>query len=486
MEVRLLLIQVFSLVLILGLIMLSVPIVDLLTGEGISLWFLYFSLLYIAIGSFSLLISRGVGGAGRMEAGFIEAYIASALSWLLVPLLAAVPLYLELGIPYVDALFESVSGFTGTGFTALTNIDVLKKSINWWRALMQWSGELGFVVFAMVILPFFWRFGYTLYGVERPVRVLATLRRSARRITEVYVLLTLLGIVLLYYTGANLYDAVIHTMTAIATGGMSNYSMNFEEVFNYAPYTVIPATLIMILGGMNFLLLSMILDFRFREASRSDEFKYYAGIMATLSLASTLIFLRNGNGLVSSLVLGVFNTVSGMTTTGFNIGDVGAFPSTVKTILIIAMFIGGMTFSTAGGIKVYRFIVLLRKLNAYGASVLIHERVPLHVSIDNKSLEEDEVSGALLIVLLHGLTIFLIASIIKAFMPVVDFIDAVFNATSAVGCVGLSTNIPWATSPLPVKIAMITGMYLGRNEHLPIIVLAGYLTHRRVVRTIRG
>jgi len=485
MEVRLLLIQVFSLVLILGLIMLSVPIVDLLTGEEISLWFLYFSLLYIAIGSFSLLISRKIGGADSREAGFIEAYITSALSWLLVPLLAAIPLCLELGIPYVDALFESISGFTGTGFTVLTNIDILKKSINWWRALMQWAGKLGFVVFAMIILPFFWRFGYTLYGIEKPVRVLATLRRSARRITEVYVLVTLIGIVLLYYTGADLYDAVIHTMTAIATGGMSNHSMNFEAVFNYAPYTAIPAALIMILGGTNFLLLSMILDFRFRDASRSEEFKYYAGIMAVLSLASTLIFLENGNGLVSSLVLGVFNTISGMTTTGFNIGDVGAFPTSVKIILITAMFIGGMTFSTAGGIKVYRFIVLLRKLDTYGASVLIHERVALHVSIDNKPLEEDEVSGALLIILLHSLVAFLIASIIKVFMPVVDFIDAVFNATSAVGGVGLST-ISWATSPLPIKIAAMTGMYLGRNEHLPIIVLAGYLTHRKVIRTIKG
>ncbi|ADV65407.1 TrkH family potassium uptake protein [Desulfurococcus mucosus] len=483
MRVASLITGLFGLIAVLGFMMLSVPLVDLLAGEPVSWSFLTLSILYVLTGIAGVEALVRLGGVGEM--GFTEAYFVSTVSWLIIPVLAAIPLHMEIGVPFIDAFFESVSGFTGTGLTVLSGLDHLKKSINWWRALMQWSGELGFVVFAMVMIPFFWRFGYTLYGVERPVRVMYTLRRTARRITEVYILVTLMGVVLLYYSGVSLYDAVIHTMTAVATGGMSNYDANYEAIYRYAPLSIFPTILVMVLGGMNFLNLSLLLDFRAREAFRSDEVKYYFAGLASLSLLSVLVFTVNGAG-ASSIVLGVFNTVSAMTTTGFNIGVVGGFPVGVKEILVLAMFIGGMSFSTAGGVKVYRLVVLLRKLGTYGASTLLRERVSLKVSMDGKNLDEDEVSGVLLVVVIHAFIVLLAASLIKVAMPHVDFLDALFESTSAASCVGLSTGITSASSPLLVKLALIAGMYLGRIEYLPLIVAAGYLAHRDVLRTFRG
>lgn len=470
-----------SLLLVAGLMMLSVPIVDLLSGEPVSMSFLFFSMLYISVGFSGVMILTRFSSVREM--GFLEAYIVSTASWLVIPSLAALPLMREINISFIDALFESISGFTGTGFTVLNDIDHLKKSINWWRALMQWSGELGFVVFAMVIIPFFWKFGYTLYGLERPVRVMRTLRSTARRIIEIYIVFTLAGIILLYYSGVDFYDAVVHTMTGIATGGMSNYSMNYEAVYDYAPFSIIPLIFIMVIGGMNFLALSQLLDFRFKDVLRSDEVKYYFISLCILSLLATLVFMLHNTGLAYSIVLGFFNTVSAMTTTGFNIGNIASFPNGVKIILVVAMIIGGMTFSTAGGIKVYRLIVLLRKLSSYSASTLLRERVSLHVVIDGKTLEEEEVSGALLIILLHLITTFLIASVTKIVLPSKDFLDAVFEAASATGCVGLSTGIISSSTPLLVKIALMTGMYLGKTEYLPLIVLTSYLIHRDVIKT---
>lgn len=484
MRVLVLLADISSLIVVLGLMMLSVPLVDFIFSEPISLYFVYSSLVYTSSGLLAVLLLRRVGRVG--ETGFMEAYLASALSWLLIPFLAAIPLHLEIGIPLIDAFFESVSGFTGTGLTVISDLDHLKKSINWWRALMQWSGELGFVVFAMTIIPFFWRYGYILYSIERPVRVMHTLRQTAKRIAGIYVFFTLLGVVLLYYSGVNLYDSVIHTMTAIATGGMSNYNLNYEAVYDYAPLSVIPAILVMAVGGANFLVLSQLMDFKFKEASRSEELRYYTIVMAALSAVTTLLLAIHGVHYTTPLVLGVFNTVSAMTTTGFNIGNVGGFPADVKMMLILAMFIGGMTFSTAGGIKVYRLVILLKKLKAYSISMLLHGRVSPHVTVDGKIIDDEEVSSALLLVILHATVVVATASIVKIAMPEADFLDALFEATSATSDVGLSAGLTSASMPLAAKAALIAGMYLGRLEHLPILILVGYTAGRSIYRAFKS
>ncbi|WP_440059093.1 TrkH family potassium uptake protein [Thermogladius sp. 4427co] len=345
-----------SLLFIVGLLMLTVPIVDIVFSEDVSTYFLAIGLVSIAVGAPIVLAS------GRIvkKESFVGALIGYSIAWVLVIAVSAIPLSLEIKIPYLDSIFETVSGFTGTGLTVLVGLDNIRKGILFWRALMQWSGELGFAVFAMVVIPYFWRYGVLLYNVERPVKIYGSLQKTARRLLGLYIFYTLVGTVALYYTGAGLFDALTHTMTAIATGGMSNYDKGYMVIYSKAPLTVYPLIAIMFLGGASFISLNDLFEFRFKDLWRNEEFRLYAWFTLILSLLVSALYIFHGFPFSQAFIYGFFNTVSGITTTGFNLGDMGSLPSSMKTLLIAGMFVGGMTFSTAGGLKIGRLLLILK------------------------------------------------------------------------------------------------------------------------------
>ena len=470
--------QELSLVIVLlGLLMIIVPLIDLAYRGYPSTWFTIMGFTYTALGL--LVYKLNAKLSGIQEPGFLDSVVAYSLAWLVVPALAAIPLYLETGISYVNSLFESVSGFTGTGLTVMVNLEKMKKGVLFWRGLMQWVGELGFVVFVAVLMPFFWRFSYVLYRLERPVRIFASLRRTARRIFFVYTVITLTGIAICIYLGVEPLDAVVHVMTAIATGGMSNYDSNYGRVFEYAPLSIYPITALMILGGTSFTILSYLMSGELKRALENEEFKAYLALCLVFFAFSSVLALQIQSSPTTALVYGGFNALSALTTTGFNIGDVGSFPPQLKLLFTAAMIIGSMGFSTAGGIKVARLIIVLKKLKSQIFRVLTAEAITPSVKLGDEVLDEREVSGALLFVLLHLFFVFLGASLIKAVLPSRDFMDAVFEATSAVGCVGLSTGITGPTAPLEVKVVLIVLMYLGKLEYLPLITALGILALRR-------
>jgi trk system potassium uptake protein TrkH len=473
----------FSVTMIVGGVMTLVPIVDALYNNPVSLSFLWIGLL-IALTSYTayFAISKIMK---RVEITYIEALTTYSLTWLVVPVLSAIPLSIETGVSYIDALFESISGFTGTGLTIYQGLDYMKKGILFWRGLMQWMGELGVVVFASIFLPFFWQFGRILYRLERPSRISASLRETALRIFYIYFLLTVVGIVVCIYLGVEPLDAVVHVMTAIATGGMSNYDDNYGRVFQYAPLSVYPITALMIIGGFNFITLSIILDGDVKKAWSNEELRGFIYLNLFFTVTSFIITLPStGLNPLQSLTTGSFNAISAVTTTGFSIGNISGLSPSLKLLLVLAMFIGGMSFSTAGGIKVVRLVVLLKKIKAYILGVLSSGSLSQDIRLGEEVLDEREVSNMLLFISLHFLAVFTGAVVIKSIIPSVDFVDALFEATSAGSAVGLSTGITSLSAPVPAKVVLMTLMYFGRLEYMPLIVLIGFVLYRRLIQLI--
>jgi len=461
----------------LGLLMASVSLIDIIYTGYLNQAFLVFGALYSVLGyiAYEYMIL-----GGRIEPGLLESLVAFSLTWLLVPVFFSIPLLIALRIPLVDAVFESVSGFTGTGLTVLVGLDAIKPSILLWRAIMQWVGELGLVVFATVLMPFIWRFSHVLYSLERPVRIAISLRKTALRIFQLYLLITLVGVVACIITGMSVLDAIVHTMTAIATGGMSNYDANYQRVFEYAPLSIYPISVLMFLGGVSFTVLSYIVSGEFKRAWLNDEFRVYLYlILASLFIGLLLMLPRFNWSLIDALIYGSFNTLSGLTTTGFSIGAISELPVDVRILITIFMFIGSMSFSTVGGIKVVRLVVLIKAVKSYVVNIISGGIVQPLIKLGSSVLEEREISNNLLLIILHFISVLTGAFLIKTFMSGVDLVNALFETTSAASAVGLSTGITSPHAPLGVKLVLIALMYFGRLEYIPLLALIGVLIYRK-------
>ncbi len=466
-----------ALEIVIGILMLLVPLIDILTYRSITMPFLLTALLLIGIGYMFQ----------RVEAKpltLFEGILVTAIAWPLITFEASFPLMLSLRIDLVDAWFESISGFTGTGFTVLTGLDYMKPSIVTWRSLMQWTGELGVVVFAMVLFPYFHQLGASAYGVERPLKIEATFYRTAWRLIRIYLILTISGIIAYVYAGMNFYEAFNHVLTTVATGGMSTYDKGYPVIFQRAPLTYIPIMVLMFLGGMNFVLLDRLLQGDLRRVWRSEEFRTYLYTMLILSGLTILSYtFVDGYNIWYSLVAGPFNLVSGMTTTGFNIGTIAGLSTTTKLILISSMFFGGMVFSTAGGIKSFRLLVIVKKIKYSALSSIISGRVEKALRVDGSPLSEQEISQALLFTIIHAAAIFIGA----VYMTIYgfSFVDTLFEATSAAGCVGLSVGVVSPSAPLGVKGTIMALMLLGRIEYVHLYLLIGYIAGREIVKVIK-
>ncbi|MEM0085568.1 MAG: TrkH family potassium uptake protein [Zestosphaera sp.] len=452
---------------IVGFLMTLIPLTDLIVGDELSYSFLILGVALVIIGYMSFKKAQSLT--------VIESLLVASLAWLVIPALSALILMIEVKIDFIDAFFESMSGFTGTGFTVL-NPSTLKKSILMWRALMQWSGELGIVVFAMIVIPYFYETARAVYGLERPIRIGMNMYETAKRLILVYVTLTLVGFVSYVLSGLTPFDALTHIMTTIATGGMSTYSEGYNAIYAGSPNSITPFIVFMILGAFNFVVLYNLVTGNFREVLKSEELRYFIFILIILSVitGATYYVLEERD-----FLSGFFNQVSGMSTTGFNIGSLKSLRDFTKSLLILGMFFGGMTFSTAGGIKTLRLIMLLKKLNTYTEKIVLPPSVVKRVVIQGQSVGDDEVSISFMLIVLYAVFAFVISSLITLFSSEYLFIDTLFETVSALSCVGLSVEVITPTAPPAVKILLILAMYVGRLEFTPLLVLRSLAARRK-------
>ena len=406
-----------------------------------------------------------------------EAMLVVALTWITVPLSSAVIYIASLGLDPIDAFFESLSGFSGTGLSILSNLEAIPYVIHIWRGLTQWLGELGTVVIAGVILPYVHPSLIKVYSLERGPRLMPTIRDSMRALFGIYSIYTLIGVVLLLIAGMNVLDAIMHSMTAIATGGMSSKTMSIGYWVLNGMYATIPATIVvMVLGAQNFKDLNNLLKLHIRDFINSPEVRGFFAILVTLLIPTIL----SAEIYKIDLVEATYHLISGYTTTGFQITpSLYSYPDVLKFIITIAMIIGGATFSTAGGIKTRRILIGVKTIAWDIQRSVLPKGSVIVKRLGREVLDEDSIESTQSYIILYMITLLVLSVAAHIVLKVYGFtqftyIDTLFEVSSALSCVGLSVGITSATAPLAVKVLLMLAMYLGRLEFLPVYLLIGY------------
>lgn len=405
-----------------------------------------------------------------------------ALSWLGLSLVGALPFFISGYVPdYVDALFETVSGLTTTGSSILTNIEALPSSLLLWRSFTHWIGGMGVLVLAIAILPKNDPATVHLMKAEVPGpqfgKLVSKLRFTARILYGIYIIITILEIIALLLCGMNLFDAVIHSFGTAGTGGFSNKNSSVAYFDSIAIDIVI--TVFMIIFSINFNLFYFALIGNVKEAIKSEELKVLIGIFLVSTILITIsLTASNVYNLWNSFRYSAFQVSSIVSTTGYSTADWSTWPVFCQTILFILMFIGGSAGSTAGGLKVYR-VVILSKLGFNAIKKTFSPRSYLSAKMDGKTVDENllsSITGYFITYMLVFLGSFLLLSAVSG-----DVIDGVLTNFSAVTtCLnnvgpGLGPLIGpagnFSTFNTASKIILILDMLLGRLEIFPILIL---------------
>jgi trk/ktr system potassium uptake protein len=308
-----------------------------------------------------LLVTRGRNGELSAQSGFFLV----TLSWLSAAAVGAIPFVISDAIPsYTDAFFETMSGFTTTGATILTDIEAVPKSILFWRSLTHWLGGMGIIVLTVAILPLLGVGGLQLMKAEAPGpsvdRLTPKITETAKILWMIYLGLTVLETALLMFGGLNLYEALTHTFGTLATGGFSPKAASVG--YYTSAYVHIVITVFMMGAGINFILYYRLLKGQFSIIRQNTEVKAYLGIFAVASVIIALVL--NGqtyDGFGQSLRFASFQAASIITTTGYATADFATWPELAQVVLFVLMFIGGSAGSTGGGMKVIRIVTAIKQ-----------------------------------------------------------------------------------------------------------------------------
>ena len=354
--------------------------------------------------------------SSKGPAAHTSAFLLIFFVWILACLLGALPYYFSGCTPhFTDAVFESVSGFTTTGLTVLRDIETVPLPVLFWRALSQWLGGFGVLLFITVLLPALGSGGFQIYSAEEsdPEREKITRRvnRSARIILLVYAGLTVVEIFLLRCFGVNWLDAAMYAFSTMATGGFSPHGGGIAFYRSPAVEWVVAA--FMFLAGFNYLLIWRMLRGKFRDCLRNSEAKVYTAIVVLVSIIIAIAVFSAGDSPESGARKAVFNTVSILSTTGFSNADTGAWPALAQGSLFFLMFLGGCSLSTAGGIKIIRYVILAKQANNEMKKI-IHPRGVFNIRLDGKNRNKDMVYGVAGFVFLYLLLIFLCALLVSS------------------------------------------------------------------------
>ncbi|MBQ1377786.1 MAG: TrkH family potassium uptake protein [Lachnospiraceae bacterium] len=407
-----------------------------------------------------------------------EGFVVTALSWLLLSAIGALPFYLTRQIPsYLDALFETVSGFTTTGASILLNVEALDKCMLFWRSFSHWIGGMGVLVFMMAILPLAGAGGQKLYllRAESPGpsvdKLVPKIRDTAIWLYGIYIFLTFLCFVLLLSGGMDAFTAICMSFGAAGTGGFGVLGSSFAE---YSQFCKVVCTIFMMLFGLNFNFYYLILLRKFKDALSMEEVKWYLLVYffavgtILINLSRTGILFRNADTIDA-----FFSVASVMTTTGYATSDFNLWPTYSRTILVVIMFSGACAGSTGGGIKISRFIICIKSVGKE-LKRMIQPRTVKRVQLDKQSVEHATVMNTLAYIVIY-LMIYLVSLLIVAtdgFDTTTTFtsVAATFNnigpGLELVGPIGNYAGFSWLS-----KLVLIFDMLAGRLEIYPMIFL---------------
>ncbi len=407
-----------------------------------------------------------------------EGVLVVALSWLFASLVGSVPYLLTGTIDgFVNAFFESTSGFTTTGATVISDVENLPKGILFWRSFCQWIGGMGILIFAVSILPALGISGQRIARAETTGpslnKVVPRMSDSAKILYSIYIAFTLFAVTLLLIGGLNPFDAFIAAFGSVASGGLSNYNMGIAH-FN-SSYVECVAAFFTILACVNFTLYYSFIRGKWHNFFADRELRAFLLILCggVVMITANLWLAGSYSSFTESLRFGFFQTSAFLTTTGHFSADFNLWPAFSKMVLFLLMLIGGCSSSTGGGIKVIR-IVILFKLIQRGFSVRLHPRAVVPLKIQGKAVSTEVMTGVMSFLYLYVL-IFLLSSLILSFENL-DLLTT-FTATAAVlNNVGTGLELVGPTGTFALfsgfsKIYLCFLMLMGRLELFTIILL---------------
>jgi trk system potassium uptake protein TrkH len=423
---------------------------------------------------YSLVLTLGVGlilefaFRTTREIERADGFTIVAFAWLLIPIFGTLP-YLFLGLGFVDAFFESMSGFTTTGATILRVVEELPRSALLWRSLTQWLGGMGVITLFIAVLPRLAVGGSQLFDREfpgaLPERIRPRFSTTARLLWTIYAGLTAAEIVLLRFAARlPLFDSACISLCTLPTGGFTPTTASIAAYANPVAEWVI--IVFMFLAGMNFIVHYQVLRGNWK-AIKNEEFRLYFIILA---VAAFLLILSQGFGTYRQ---GIFQAVSIMTTTGFATTDFGLWQSGAKIVLLALMFIGACGGSTGGAIKVVRILTLIKHTGVMMRRAISPNAV-IPVKYSQKVLPEGTIRDVVSFVFLYIL-VAIVSSIILCFMGIdietsVSAVAATLgNVGPGLGAVGPSFNYAWL--PDAAKGILILTMWLGRLELFTVLMI---------------
>ncbi|MBQ7836691.1 MAG: TrkH family potassium uptake protein [Clostridia bacterium] len=404
-----------------------------------------------------------------------EGFAITALSWLVLSAAGALPFYLSGEIPsYVDALFETVSGFTTTGASVVTEISAMSRACLFWRSFTHWVGGMGVLVFVMAIIPNLSDRSIHLMRAEMPGPIVGKLvpkaKDTAKILYLIYIAMTVVQIILLLLGGMPFFDSVVHTFGTAGTGG---FGIKPDSIGGYSPYIQWVITIFMLLFGINFNLYYLLLIRRFKSVIKSGELWCYAGVVLVSIAAITANIYKMCSGFGEALRLSSFQVASIITTTGYATTDFNLWPGISKAILFILMFVGGCAGSTAGGLKVSR-IVILGKMISKEVRHMLRPRSVNTVKFEGKQVDDttlNNVGTYFALYMVCYMVIFLAITAMDSFDFETNFtaVSACFNNVGpGFGAVGPASNFAGYSSAS--KLILAFAMLLGRLEIFPLII----------------
>ncbi|MCR5753888.1 MAG: TrkH family potassium uptake protein [Acetatifactor sp.] len=404
-----------------------------------------------------------------------DGFTSVALGWLALSLFGAIPFVLTGDIPnYIDALFETISGFTTTGASIINDVEVLSRAGLFWRSFTHWIGGMGVFVFIMAIVPMAGGSSMNLMRAESPGpsvgKLVPRVKDSAKVLYELYLCLTILEIVVLLICGMPLFDTVTLTFGTVGTGG---FGVLNSSIASYSPLIQVVITVFMILSGINYTVYFCFIRRQFKAAFSIEEVRWYLLII----LGSALLITWNISSLYGSLGesarYAFFQVGSIITTTGFSTADFDLWPEFSKTILVILMFIGACSGSTGGGIKVSRILMLLKALKKE-LFMLIHPRMVKKLRLDGHIISHETIRSTNVYIFVYMMillgSVFVVSldnfGFTTNFTGVVSMLN---NIGPGLDLVGPARNFS-LFSPLS-KCVLMFDMLAGRLELFPVLVL---------------
>ena len=452
---------------------------------GVSLWygeadsdiFLFSTIVTLLAGLIGLLVGR----RAESRMGEREGYVIVAIVWVVFSAFGLLPYYLSGQVPsFTDAWFESMSGFTTTGATIIPDLEVITHGLLFWRSLTQWIGGMGIIVLSIAILPIFGLNGMQLYAAEVSgltyEKVSPRIADTAKMMWSIYVLLTVTEVAALWLCGMDMFDAVCHSFSTIATGGFSTHNNSLEFYDSAAiHYTV---TFFMFISGINFVLLIYLLRGKARNLFQDEELRWYsvAVLFFAVMLTVGLYIARPGwTGLQMERAFrdSIFTVISAMTSTGYTISDYMYWPVVAWVVIFFLMLTGACAGSTAGGIKWVRLAIIMKN-GVAEFQRRIHPNAIIPVKLNEKSVPQQTINNIMAFLIFY---VFIIAVTVVIFCATgVNFDESIGAAVSAIGNVGISIGQfgpagTYAQFPTVAKWVMSFVMLIGRLEIFTVLLL---------------